>query len=285
MNKLLYSACAVLLLSSALPSCALLKHKPSKKKKKEHVAQVQALDAAANALKNAVVQVDSGLVMKTLIEQTAPVWQHRLMLNTFSAKAKMHYESGDKSIDFVANIRMRKDSIIWVSVSVAGLVQVARAIITPDSFKAVLYTEKEAYQGPISKASSILPEGIDFYSLQNLLLGNPILNQYNTTNVVDATPNWIVRFEQANYIEQVQFDQTDSTLRSDQLITQGLTHKSLTQILSDIQLFGTLRLATQRKLTLLSDSTSMLVDMNYSNVSIDNEMSYPFSIPQNYTLK
>lgn len=285
MNKLLYSTCAVLLLSTTLPSCALLKHKPSKKKKKEHVAQVKALDSAATALKNSVVLVDSGLIMKTLIEQTAPIWQHRLSLNTFSAKAKMHYESGDKSFDFVANIRMRKDSIIWVSVSVAGLVQVARAIITPDSFKAVLYTEKEVYQGPISKASSILPEGIDFYSLQNLLLGNPILNQFNTTNVDDAIPNWIVRFEQANYVEQAQFDKLDSTLRSDQLITQGLASKSLTQVLSDIQLFGTLKLATQRKLTLLSDSTAMMVDINYSNVNIDNELSYPFSIPQNYTLK
>lgn len=285
MNKLLYSTCSILMLSCIWSSCSLLKHKPSKKKQKEHAAQAQALDSAAKALKNTVIVVDSNAIMESLIDQTAAIWQNRQVLNTFSAKAKMHYESGDKSIDFVANIRMRKDSIIWVSVSVAGLVQVARAIITPDSFKAVLYTEKEAYMGPISKANSILPEGVDFYSLQNLILGNPILNQFNTTNVVDAPPSWIFRFEQANYIEQAQFDKTDSTLRSDQLITQGVGRKSLTQVLSDIQLFGALKLATQRKLTILNDSTAMMVDMNYSNVSIDNEMSYPFSIPQNYTLK
>lgn len=284
MNKLLYGFAAIGLMSCTLPSCKLLKHKPSKKKKAENAVQAKLLDSATSAIKNNVV-IDTNGAMKAMIAQTAPVWQKRIDLRTFSTKAKMHYEGGDKSYDFIANIRMQKDSVIWVSVTVAGIVQVARAIITPDSFKAILYTEKQVFEGPISKVNNILPEGLDFYSLQNVLLGNLILNHATPVSITDTTGNWLVRFQEQNYIEQASFDRSDSTLRESQLITQGISNKSLSQVLSSFGLFNNLKIATDRKLHILSDSTSMIVEMNYANIVIDNEQSYPFSIPKNYTVK
>jgi hypothetical protein len=284
MNKFNYSIIVAIFCSLFLPSCKIFKHKPSKKKQQEIAAQKQKIDSMTAALKKEVV-VDTNELLKALIAQTAPIWQKRIDLKTFSVKSKMHYEGAGKSYDFVANIRMRKDSLIWISVNVAGILQVARAIITPDSFKVILYTEKEAFVGPISKANDFLPAGLNFYSLQNLLLGNPILNNANTTSVSDVAPNWIVRFEHENYIEQLQFNKVDSTLMNTQLITQGVANKALTQSLSNFELFNNLKIATERKLNILNDSITLVVDMSYSNVAIDNELSYPFSIPQNYTIK
>lgn len=282
MNKLVYGFVGLGLMSVTLSSCKLFKHKTGKKKKAEMAAQAKLLDSASAAIKNEANPIDSNTV---LIEQTASVWQKRIEPGTFSTKAKMHYEGGDKSIDFVANIRMKKDSIIWVSVTVAGIVQVARAIITPDSFKAILYTEKEAFTGPIEKVNNILPAGLDFYALQNVLLGNPALRNARTTSVANTTPNWVVRSETDNYIEQLLFDQSDSTLRSSQLVANGNANKSVSHLLSNFGLFNNLKIATDRRLTILNDSSSMVVELNYSNIAIDNELTYPFSIPQNYTMK
>jgi hypothetical protein len=296
MNKLGWSLMAILLLSFSVTSCKYLKRKTSKKEKAAALKTKQMADSislsiktdlnnADSLIKNKVEQDSAQLIAQVLLTQSAPIWQRKIEFTTMSAKAKMHYEGGDKSLDFVANIRMHKDSIIWVSVTVAGIVQVARAIITPDSFKAVLYTEKEAYEGPISLAHKILPEGINFYSLQNLLIGNPILRNQEAISATQDSENWIIRFVEKNYIEQVQYKRSDSSLYSNQLLMQGSGNQSLTQLLSNFGLVNNLNIATDRKLSIITDTSTMLVDMNYSNITINSELTYPFSIPKNYTIK
>lgn len=285
MNKIGYWVVGLGLMSVTLPSCRIFKHKTSKKKKAEMAAQAALMDSTTSVLRNQTTNADTDEAQKALIQQTQSVWDKKIDLKTFSTKAKLHYEGGGKSIDFVANIRMRKDSVIWVSVTVAGIIQAARAVITPDSFAAILYTEKEAYKGPISKVNSILPEGLDFYALQNVILGNPILNKAKTTQVLSLPPNWVIRFQRENYIEQTQFDIADSTLKSSQLITQGTANKSLSHTLSNYGLFNNIKIALDRKLNIQNDSSTLAVDMNYSNILIDTELTYPFSIPKNYTIK
>lgn len=286
MNKLVCSLLVMGCMSATLPSCKLFRHKTSKKKKEATAQQAKVLDSAAAAIRNVAV-VDSGNGnMKALIDSTASVWQQKSTLRTFSTKAKMHYESGDKNYDFVANIRLRQDSLIWVSVTVAGIVQVARAVITPDSFKAILYTEKQAFERPVSKVNSILPEGLDFFALQNVLLGNAILaGKGQVTRVADTGSQWFILRRDQNYLEQMTYNKADSTLQADQLITTDGPSRSLTHILSAFERIGGMRIPNNRKLTVVSDSSSMVVDIEYSNVLIDNELTYPFSIPKNYTIR
>jgi hypothetical protein len=285
MNRIVAAIIGAGLLSCTLSSCKIFKRKPGKKQKAQTEAQARLLDSAGKALKNDLALVDTNELMKKRLAELSPLWLRTAELNTFSTKAKMHYEGGDKSYDFIANIRIKKDSIIWVSVSVAGIVQVARAIITPDSFRAILYTEKQAFEGPISKVNSIMPAGLDFYSLQNILLGNTVLHDAVAVSVTEGNPNWIVRLQKENYIEQAEFDHSDSTLRKSQVVTQGVSNKSLSHTLSNFGMFGKLRLATDRVLYVLSDSSAMTIDMNYSNITINEEQTYPFSIPKNYMMK
>lgn len=285
MNRIVAVMLGAGLLSCTLSSCKIFKRKPGKKQKAKTEAQAKLLDSAGKALKNDLVVVDTNEMMKERLTGLAPLWTRTTELNTFSTKAKMHYEGGDKSYDFIANIRMKKDSIVWISVTVAGIVQVARAIITPDSFRAILYTEKQAFEGPISKVNNIMPAGLDFYSLQNILLGNTVLHNAAAVHAAEAGTNWVVRLQKENYIEQAEFDRSDSSLRKSQVVTQGVSNRSLSHSLSNFALFGNVRLATDRVLYILSDSSSMTVDMNYSNITINEEQTYPFSIPKNYTIK
>lgn len=286
MNRIVTALLGAGLLSSCtLSSCAIFKRKPGKKQKAKTEAQAKLLDSAGKALKSDLAVVDTNEIMKQQLTVLSPLWMRTAALNTFSTKAKMHYEGGDKSYDFIANIRLKKDSIVWVSVTVAGIVQVARAIITPDSFRAILYTEKQAFEGPISKLNDIMPAGLDFYSLQNVLLGNTVLHNAAAVHVAESGSNWLVRLQKENYIEQAEFDRTDSTLRKSQVVTQGVSNRSMSHSLSNFGMFGTVRMATDRVLYILSDSSSMTVDMNYSNITVNEEQTYPYSVPKNYTIK
>ncbi len=77
---------------------------------------------------------------------------------------------------FKANLRMRKDSVIWISISPALGVEVLRVIITPDSVKYVskIPNNKHYFLGRLDEMSEFSESEITFDMIQNMLLGNPI---------------------------------------------------------------------------------------------------------------
>src|SRR5688572_21653804 len=114
MNRIVAAIIGAGLMSFTLSSCKIFKRKPGKKQKAQTEAQAKLLDSAGKVLKNDIALADTNELMKNRLAALSPVWMRTPALNTFSAKAKMHYEGGDKSYDFIANIRMKKDSVVWV---------------------------------------------------------------------------------------------------------------------------------------------------------------------------
>ncbi|HTK20297.1 MAG TPA: DUF4292 domain-containing protein, partial [Mucilaginibacter sp.] len=57
----------------------------------------------------------------------------QLSYNTFSGKAKTKLDINGSSNDVTLNIRIQKGKKIWVSVTAIAGIEVARALITPDS--------------------------------------------------------------------------------------------------------------------------------------------------------
>ena len=281
-------ALMVLLSSFSVQSCRVLDRLPHIRiERADDVRQNNnnKVDAALNSVKTATHR-DTSDSKKGLIKSTKAIWSKRLSYKTFTTKAKMQYEGDGKSYDFVANIRIQKDSVIWVNVTALnGLVQVARAVITPDSFKAVVYLQKEAYQGPISKANDFLPEGIDFYSLQNLLLGDPVFDKAKITDASDIPALWTFRFEQDNYIQQLSYNKSDSNLNNAQVITQGQDNKAMNILYSNYEQIGQRIFSDTRKINIVNGEHRLMVDMNFVNTAFDESLSFPFSIPKSYTLK
>src|SRR6186713_316376 len=69
-----------------------------------------------------------------------------ISFTTFSAKLKVDFESETKQMSGInAVIHMKKDSIIWISASMPIVGEVVRAMITPDSLKAIDKFHKKQY--------------------------------------------------------------------------------------------------------------------------------------------
>lgn len=77
---------------------------------------------------------------------------------------------------FKANLRMRKDSVIWISISPALGVEMLRVMITPDSVKYVskIPNNKHYFLGRLDEMSEFSASEITFDMIQNMLLGNPV---------------------------------------------------------------------------------------------------------------
>lgn len=102
--------------------------------------------------------------------------QTRFSFGWIGLKIDADQQEGEGSIGFKATIRMRRDSVIWISLSPALGIEVFRVMITPDSLKYIsrIPENKYYYLGPFQTLNEITGVGMDFDMLQDLIVGNAI---------------------------------------------------------------------------------------------------------------
>lgn len=93
----------------------------------------------------------------------------------FAAKVSTDSEMNGEKMSFKTNLRMRKDSIIWMSISPALGIEVARMVVTPDSVKFIDKWNDKYYLGTHEFIEQRINVDLDFGMLQDLAVGNPIL--------------------------------------------------------------------------------------------------------------
>ncbi len=105
-------------------------------------------------------------------------------------KMSIDFESPEQSQDFKATVRIRKDSIIWLSIAPAANIEMIRMVITPDSVKYIskVPNNKHYFLGTFEKISDVAQMELDFGLLQDILIGNAIFldkQEDNYNNIID----------------------------------------------------------------------------------------------------
>jgi hypothetical protein len=227
--------------------------------------------------------VDSIAVIKKMIEEVTPLWTTRLQYRTFSGKAKMHMEAPDDKQEFTAHFRVKKDSIIWINITALGGISFARVYVTPDSFFLLNHLQKTAMCIPLANAARILPARIDFASLQNLIIGEP-LRDGDITGVANAGDKWVLHVEDTSYMQEITYNKADSTMSAAQLLTyQPNGPKAITRYGKYEKADGK-RVSTDRVLNLQNGNDFYTLDMNFNKVNFDENLEFPFSVPKNYAI-
>lgn len=97
---------------------------------------------------------------------------------TLEAKFKVEFSNqrGDKKNrnTFTVRLRMQKDSVIWMKGS--KVIPGFKVKITPSSFSYYSYLTKEYFEGDYSLIEQLLGTKISFNQIQNVLLGETILD-------------------------------------------------------------------------------------------------------------
>ena len=90
-------------------------------------------------------------------------------------KAKFSAEStiDSSSNSFTVSLRIRKDSLIWMSISKLGI-EGARVLITHDSVKFTNTINNKYFKGDFTYVSKMLNTDLDYEILQSLLVGNSV---------------------------------------------------------------------------------------------------------------
>lgn len=91
-------------------------------------------------------------------------------------KSKIKFDGPDKSITSTATIRMKKDSIIWVSITPLFGMEAARGMITRDTIVFLDRINKDVYRYNFKGLSEMLNFDVNFEMLQSILLGNQVFS-------------------------------------------------------------------------------------------------------------
>ena len=93
-----------------------------------------------------------------------------------SMKVEAEVVGPDRKDSFKATIRMSRDSIVWISVTPALGVEMARLLMTSDSVHVVskIPGNRFAYSGSYAAISDWIGTPMDFLSIQHLLTGRPM---------------------------------------------------------------------------------------------------------------
>lgn len=209
-------------------------------------------------------------------------YKNQFDFKTLSIRANARYEDEKQSHSLNADIRIKKDEIIWINIKFFGI-PMAKALITPTK---VTYYEKlnsTYFEGDFSMLSNWLGTDLDFQKIQNLFLGKAIddlTKDQWISEVVDAmfklslpTNSAVSKefyFEGANYLLKKETINQVSKNRS--LEIQYPSHKQI----NDMFLPNEINIKASQK-----DKIS--IDIEYKNTTFNENLSYSYSIPSGYT--
>jgi hypothetical protein len=203
---------------------------------------------------------------------------------TFSAKLKVDYESDTKSPpEVTANIRMTKDSMIWISVSAPIIGEVARAIITPDSLKAVNKMDKKIYLRDMKNAQDLLNIPFDFKTLQDMIVGNPIFLTDSIFQVVKTPAVISFSCESDVFTSLFNVFADDYVLQQSKVMDKDKEKgRSCELTYGEYKTMGGHKFATRRRVFVEAKGVTK-INMEFNKVDFDQPVSYPFSMPAAYT--
>ena len=109
----------------------------------------------------------------------------------FEARGRVKYENGDNRERFVVDIRMQKDSIIWLSLRSGTGIEGARALIQKDSIFFINRLDKQYMMYSFDELDGKVNFPFSLEMLQSIIVGNPVVFEGGTA-LVDKVDNYKV---------------------------------------------------------------------------------------------
>ena len=240
------------------------------------------------------------LTKTTLREFTAAklikeVEENQFEFENFVAKMSMKIETKDKNINLKGQLRMKKDSIIWTSISMPMGLEVVRMKVSPDSVYFLNRTEKTYLCENIEVFNEISPMITTIEFIQAVLVGNDINlresdnykvqisdGQYNLLiskklkkSIKNNDEEWKVMLRDI-WIDPQLFKITKYHLRE-----YNDSKRKIELQYSDFELVNDKYFPTKISVNIHGDYY-LKANIVFSNVVVDEPLDYNFSIPKKY---
>ncbi|WP_341226260.1 DUF4292 domain-containing protein [uncultured Arcticibacterium sp.] len=200
-------------------------------------------------------------------------------------KSKIDFQSENLSQSFPANIHIKKDSVIWISVSVG--IEAARCLITQDSIQFLDRINRKYYELSITELSEQFNFDFNFSILQSLLIGNLPFNKRDKDQVI-LNSLYTSLFQQARNIKiENQIDNVShklTTVLAEDLGGKSKLGVSYSDFFQEVN-GGVVPHAIFAKIDVYRGDIIKTSTLDFKHTKfefLDSELRFPYAIPKSY---
>lgn len=200
-------------------------------------------------------------------------------------KARMIFRDDKREREVKANIRIRKDSVIWMTFSVVG-VQGGKALINKDSITVVSNVDKEYYVFDYKELSARFNFEINYSVLEAAMLGN-LVRAKQTTDEIGREGEFDVLLQHENSVSiKSLINPILRKIEKVELVESNTNNKLMLEY-TNFQPLGEKNLPYNGVVSVFYKTTAGLINntitFEYNKIEIgDKELKFPFNIPKRY---
>ena len=197
---------------------------------------------------------------------------------------------------FSISLRMKRDSLIWMSISKLGI-EGARVLITKDSVKFFNRMENKYFKGDFTYISKLLNTQLDFEMVQSLLVGNSVAFYHEDEKIKAGVDNCqytlgtVRKYKLRKVMEKGKElkEPTQSiymvpeTFKISRILFYEFSpERSFDARFSEYTPVDSTQLFPLQMNYAIKAQKNVNIDIHYNKPRVDEEQSFPFKIPDNY---
>ena len=211
----------------------------------------------------------------------AVIRSKQVTFNTFSGKAKTKLDINGNSNDVTLNIRVNRDQKIWISITAIAGIEVARALITPDSIQVINRFQSVYLKKPLSYIYTYASKQVNFKTLQSLLVGNAIDELLNES--ATFTPQGTNTAIAGNVQDLVYTLLLGADMKVSQTNLSSPAAGQSLQVTNSQFIDANGRvIPSQINITSNVQSKSIQAELQYNRTEFNQPIDFPFSIPERF---
>ena len=238
---------------------------------------------ACKSKKNIIVAPAGTVNNKIVKADFSKIEANQAKFVTFSTKAATNLTINDKNFDVTLNIRIKKGEAIWASVTYIAGVEVARAMITPDSLKIMDRINNEYIKKSFNYLHKFSNDEIDYNALEAVLVGNCLpfaLKNNSTINLKNG--NITVTGQTNQMIYQIGLNQ--SLKPQSTLLVSDVNQQKLAVDVTAFQEILNQLFAKTISLSSVAKDKSVKLVMDYDKTQINQPVDFPFNVPKRFSV-
>lgn len=206
----------------------------------------------------------------------------------FSGKARINYKDDKQDIRAKANVRIRKDSVIWISFSSIGI-QGARCLINQDSITIMNLVKKEYYVFDYDSLSKQFNFDVDYNSIQAAALGNLLVDRRKQDDVIQEDKYYLLRQQTGNVTVNNYVNAKTMKIERVEMLEKATKNTAVIRYY-DFNMLENEAFPYSAILSLFytekAKVLNTVIEMEYNKAELeDKELKFPFNIPKKYVRK
>lgn len=209
--------------------------------------------------------------------------KNQFEFENMQSKLNIEFDDGKKAMSLKGQLRMQRDSVIWISLTYLGI-EAARLKITTDSINFINRSNKTYLSEDMAKLKEFIPIEPSLEFIQDILTGNERLIQKGErfkASVADGRYRLETRNDDNNFIRNKEIWVLPENFRISkyEIQEQDAERSKIELEYDNFESYNGRYLPTK---ILLTHGQEISIEIEYSNVTTDKNLKFPFRLNKKY---